>query len=61
VTTFGLDESDAMKRARQAIEEALAARMCEGVDIPDANSHGRYLVQLPAPAAREAELYRRMR
>jgi antitoxin HicB len=61
VTTSGLDESDAMKRARHAIEEALAVRMREGVDIPDGNSRGRYLVRLPAHAAREAELYRRMR
>jgi predicted RNase H-like HicB family nuclease len=41
VTTFGDDESDAMKRARGAIEEAIAARMSEGQDIPDGDARGR--------------------
>jgi antitoxin HicB len=40
VTTFGDDESDAMKRARGAIEEAIAARMSEGQDIPDGDGPG---------------------
>jgi antitoxin HicB len=61
VTTFGDDESDAMKRARGAIEEAIAARMSEGQDIPDGDARGRYLVRLPAPAALRAELYQRVR
>ena len=58
VTTFGMDESDAMKRARHAIEGALAARISEGRSIPGGNSRGRYLVRVPTPAARKAELYR---
>jgi antitoxin HicB len=61
VTTFGVGESDAMKRARHAIEEALAARTSEGQNIPDGNSRGRYLIRLPAPAARKVEQYRRTR
>jgi antitoxin HicB len=34
VTTFGEDEADAIAHARDAIEEALAARIADGRDIP---------------------------
>lgn len=34
VTTFGEDEEDAMQRAADAIEEALAARISRRADIP---------------------------
>jgi antitoxin HicB len=34
VTTFGKNELEAMIYARDAIEEALAARISEGQDIP---------------------------
>jgi antitoxin HicB len=34
VTTFGEDEADAKLRAIGAIEEALAARIADGADIP---------------------------
>ena len=34
VTTFGDDEAEAMTRARDAVEEALAARIGDGQDIP---------------------------
>jgi len=34
VTTFGEDRADAMRRGRNAVEEALAARMYAGENIP---------------------------
>jgi antitoxin HicB len=61
VTTFGENESDALKRARHAIEEALAARISGGQDIPGGNVRGRHLVWLPASAACKVELYQRRR
>jgi antitoxin HicB len=36
VTTFGQNELEAMVHARDAIEEALAARVSQGQDIPPA-------------------------
>jgi antitoxin HicB len=38
VTTFGQNELEAMVHARHAIEEALAARISEGHDIPPPES-----------------------
>jgi antitoxin HicB len=34
VTTFGSDEADALRHAREAIEEAIAARIARRADIP---------------------------
>jgi predicted RNase H-like HicB family nuclease len=53
VATFGEDEADAVRRARDAIEEALAARIEDGMDIPAPapRSRGR-AVALPLMAAR---------
>jgi len=34
VTTFGSDEADALRHARDAIEEAIAARIASRADIP---------------------------
>lgn len=59
VTTFGEDWADAMKRGRNAVEEALAARMYEDQDIPIGDMHGAYLVRLPALIAFKVEKYRR--
>lgn len=61
VTTFGDDEGDALIHARDAIEEALAARISDGNDIPDGNTRGPYLVRMPALVSLKAELYRQMR
>jgi len=41
VTTFGKDEEDAMQRAVDAIEEALAARIAHREDIPAPSTHIR--------------------
>jgi len=59
VTTFGEDKPDAMRRALDAIEEALAARIADGVDIPAGNSRGP-LVRLPMLTALKVELYRQL-
>ena len=40
VATFGEDEADALRHARNAIEEALAAHIADGLDIP-AQHHAR--------------------
>ena len=61
VTTFGETHADAMMHARDAIEEALAARIADGEDIPDADMRGPHLVRLPALTALKAELYRSLR
>ncbi len=49
VTTFGDDAADAMRRAVGAIEEAIAARMADGEDVPEGHQRGPRPVRLPAP------------
>ena len=61
VTTFGDDEADALRNARDAIEEALAARIAEGQEIPKASGHGPNLIRLPASTSLKVNLYRQMR
>ncbi len=61
VTTFGRAEADAVIRARDAIEEALAARIREGQDIPDGYVRGPHCVRLPSSTVRKVQLYGRMR
>lgn len=48
LTTFGEDEADALRHARDAIEEAVAARISDGQEIPPSDRSGPYLVALPA-------------
>jgi antitoxin HicB len=59
VTTFGDDQADAMVRARNAIEEALAARMHEGQDIPIGDANGANLARVSMLFALRVEIYRR--
>jgi antitoxin HicB len=59
VTTFGEDWADAMRRARNAIEEALAARMRRSEDVPLGETHGTNLVRVTTLFAFKAECYRR--
>lgn len=61
VTTFGDDEADAMRRAVGAIEEAIAARMADGEDVPGGHQRGPRLVRLPALTVLKVELYRQLR
>jgi antitoxin HicB len=62
VTTFGEDEADALRRAADAIEEALAARIASREDIPAASpAGGRAVAALPALTVAKVELYRTAR
>jgi antitoxin HicB len=61
VTTFGDDESDALLHATDAIEEAIAARMADGQDIPEGQQRGPRLVRLPALTVLKIELFRQLR
>jgi antitoxin HicB len=61
VTTFGEDAADAMRHARDAIEEALAARIAEGREIPQPRSRSKSVVSLPTQTALKVSLYRILR
>ena len=62
VTTFGDTREEALKNAALAIEEALAARMALGADLPMPDrEEGAFLVRLSVQAALKVALYRAMR
>jgi antitoxin HicB len=61
VTTFGENEADAIHHAVGAIEEAIAARMAAGEDVPEGHQRGPRLVRLPALTVLKVELYRQLR
>lgn len=62
VTTFGADPADAIARARDAIEEALADRIASHEDVPPPSlGRGRKVAPLPALVAAKVELYRTLR
>src|SRR5262249_61596165 len=62
VTTFGEDDADALVHAVDAIEEALAARIAGGEDIPPGPERPRgRAVALPLLTALKASLYRALR
>ena len=58
VTTFGEDEADAIEHARDAIEEAIAARMANGREVPEPKGKNRVLVVLPMQTSLKVERYR---
>ena len=60
LTTFGIDREDALARAADALEEAIAARIHDGRDIPPP-SHGREVAVLPTLTAIKVMLYQGMR
>ena len=60
LTTFGVDESDAFLHARDALEEAIAARMAARQEVPPP-SRGRRHVALTTQASLKILLYREMR
>ena len=60
LTTFGDDRDEALARAADALEEAIAARMDSNQDIPPA-SKGNIYVDLPALTAVKAILYQGMK
>jgi antitoxin HicB len=62
VTTFGEDDADALAHAVGAIEEALAARIADGEDIPAPRERLRgRSVALPLMTSLKASLYRALR
>jgi len=63
VTSFGDDESDALKHAASAIEEAISARIADGQDIPvpRLGKKPKHVVTLPAMAALKVQLYNGLR
>ena len=58
VTTFGEDQADAIEHARDAIEEAIAAHMADGREVPEPKGKSRVLVILPMQTSLKVELYR---
>jgi antitoxin HicB len=59
LTTWGEDEGDALQRAADAIEEALAARIAHRDDIPEPSAaRGRPVPSLPPLTAAKVSLYR---
>jgi len=62
VTSFGADETDALRHAADAVEEALAARMAHREPIPDPSpAHGLPVVELPPLTAAKIALYKAAR
>src|SRR6516165_8273018 len=62
VSTFGEDDADALVHAVDAIEEALAARIAGGEDIPPGPERPRgRSVALPLMTSLKASLYRALR
>ena len=59
LTTFGDDEDEALARASDALEEAIAARIYAGQEIPSP-SEGNNRVTLPALTSVKAILYQGM-
>jgi antitoxin HicB len=57
VTSFGKDEADALRRGRDAVEEALAARMDDFSPMPHPSA-GEPRVRVRLPMAMKVELYR---
>ena len=60
LTTFGMDRDEALARAVDALEEAIAARIHDGRDIP-APSPGPETAVLPTLTAIKVMLYQGMR
>ena len=59
LTTWGEDESDALQRASDAIEEALAARIAHRDKIPEPSAaRGRPVPSLPPLTVAKVALYR---
>ncbi|MCY3772367.1 MAG: type II toxin-antitoxin system HicB family antitoxin [Gemmatimonadetes bacterium] len=60
LNTFGMDREEAIARATDAMEEAIAARIHDGLDIP-LPSKGRDVTVLPTLTAVKVMLYRGMK
>ena len=60
LTTFGADREEALLRAADALEEAIAARIAARQDIPEPSA-GKARVAVPTLTAIKAMLYQGMR
>lgn len=60
VTTYGEDRDDALMRGRDAIEEAIAARIAARQAIPEGVAEGEEVVFLPVGVAAKVALYNEM-
>jgi antitoxin HicB len=61
LTTYGDDENDALDHASRAIEEAVAARIAHGADVPQFSgfvTKGKPFVRLTALTTLKITLYR---
>lgn len=67
LTTFGADKADVQANASKALEEAIAARIDDGDDLPaeatvdDIRKHKGVLVKLPLMTSLKAMLYTALR
>ena len=57
VTTFGADKVEAVANAVDAIEEAIAARISDGRDVPAPKATARYRAALSLQAQSKVQLY----
>lgn len=60
LTTFGEDEGDAIANASRAVEEAIAARIAHGADVPQFSgfvTRGKPFVRLSALTTLKVTLY----
>jgi antitoxin HicB len=57
--TQGSGERDALSQAADCLEEAIAGRIADGLEIPKASKAARHerLIPVPAPMAAKAALY----
>ncbi len=61
VITFATSESEIERHAKDAIEEALAARIHDGEDIPVASLSHERIVKLPLMTVLKVTLYKELR
>ncbi len=61
--TSGIDRRDALVQAAECLEEALAGRITDGLEIPEPSPPRRnhVLITVPAPMAAKTALYLAMR
>jgi len=61
--TSGIDRRDALVRAAECLEEAIAGRITDGLEIPEPSPPRRnhVLITVPAPMAAKTALYLAMR
>lgn len=60
LTTYGEDEDEAVVRTQDAIEEAIAACMDDGADLPTPSSGG-HRIALPPLTAAKVVIYQEMK